>query len=172
MDFEIREDRTRNGRRLTREREAYFQLMRQGCSSAEACRVVGINLRTGKRWRNGWHSPPDGRKPVLPIHVAAPASGQSRYLREEARIHIADRLRENASIRTIAAELGRSPSTINREIRRNGMPLRGTSLTGPTAPIPRIAAPNSGVPDRSRGRSPRTRSCGTSSRTTWTVLSR
>jgi transposase, IS30 family len=29
------------------------------------------------------------------------------------------------SVRTIAAELGRSPSTISREIRRNGMPLRG-----------------------------------------------
>ncbi|MFE3003441.1 helix-turn-helix domain-containing protein [Nocardia sp. NPDC059246] len=28
-------------------------------------------------------------------------------------------------MRQIAAELGRSPSTISREIRRNGMPLRG-----------------------------------------------
>ncbi|MGF1432571.1 IS30 family transposase, partial [Kitasatospora sp. LaBMicrA B282] len=126
MDFEIRKDRKAQGaRQLTREREAYFQLMRQGYSSREACRIVGINLRTGKRWRNGWHSPPDGRKPVPPIHVAAPVSGPSRYLCEEDRIHIADRLRENASIRTIAAELGRSPSTVSREIRRNGMPLRG-----------------------------------------------
>ncbi|GHH77116.1 IS30 family transposase [Streptomyces sulfonofaciens] len=48
-----------------------------------------------------------------------------RGLREDERIHIADRLREKASVRTIAAELGRSPSTISREIRRNGMPLRG-----------------------------------------------
>ncbi|WP_328959320.1 IS30 family transposase [Kitasatospora purpeofusca] len=99
--------------------------MQQGYSSREACRIVGINLRTGKRWRNGWHSPPNGRKPVPPIHVEAPVSGPSRYLREEERIHIADRLREDASIRTIAAELGRSPSTISREIRRNGIPLRG-----------------------------------------------
>ncbi|GAB3673867.1 hypothetical protein GCM10027597_10070 [Saccharopolyspora tripterygii] len=30
-----------------------------------------------------------------------------------------------ARIRTIARELGRSPSTISREIRRNGMPPRG-----------------------------------------------
>ncbi|GHA98975.1 IS30 family transposase [Streptomyces chryseus] len=124
MDFKIREDRNGKGRRLTREREAYFQLMRQGYSSREACRVVGINLRTGKRWRNGWHSPPTG-KPKPPIYVEASASGLSRYLREEDRIYIADRLREKASIRTIAAELGRSPSTISREIRRNGMPLRG-----------------------------------------------
>ncbi len=125
MDFEIREDRTGRGRRLTREREAYFQLMQQGCSSAEACRIVGVNLRTGKRWRNGWHSPPNGRKPVPPIRVEVPAPGPSRYLREEDRIHIADRLREYASIRAIASEPGRRPSTISREIRRNGMPLRG-----------------------------------------------
>ncbi|MFI5771582.1 helix-turn-helix domain-containing protein [Streptomyces sp. NPDC051658] len=38
---------------------------------------------------------------------------------------MADRLREKASVRTIAAGPGRSPSTAGREIRRNGMPLRG-----------------------------------------------
>ncbi|MFF0447863.1 helix-turn-helix domain-containing protein [Streptomyces sp. NPDC004609] len=27
--------------------------MDQGVSSVEACRIVGINRRTGKRWRNG-----------------------------------------------------------------------------------------------------------------------
>ncbi|MFJ6523558.1 IS30 family transposase [Streptomyces filamentosus] len=41
------------------------------------------------------------------------------YLREDERIHIADRLREKATIRAIAAELDRSPSTISREVRRN-----------------------------------------------------
>jgi IS30 family transposase len=40
-------------------------------------------------------------------------------LREEERIYIADRLREKAGVRQIAAELDRSPSTISREIRRN-----------------------------------------------------
>ncbi|MGW0837339.1 IS30 family transposase [Streptomyces prunicolor] len=123
MDFEIRADRNQKGRRLTREREAYFQLMQQGYGNREASRIVGINLRTGKRWRNGWHSPPTG-KPKPPIRVEASASGVSRYLREEDRVHIADRLREKASVRTIAAELGRSPSTISREIRRNGIALR------------------------------------------------
>ncbi|MEU8310898.1 IS30 family transposase, partial [Actinomadura sp. NPDC048955] len=43
----------------------------------------------------------------------------SRYLREAERIHIADRIREGASQRTIAGELGRHPSTISREVRRN-----------------------------------------------------
>ncbi|WP_308272449.1 IS30 family transposase [Kitasatospora sp. SUK 42] len=49
----------------------------------------------------------------------APPCGRSRYLGENERIHIADRLREKATIREIAAELGRSPSTVSREIRRN-----------------------------------------------------
>lgn len=52
MEFEIREIRSSQGRRkLTREREEYFQLMDQGFSSTETCRIVGINYRTGKRWR-------------------------------------------------------------------------------------------------------------------------
>ncbi|MCG6493232.1 IS30 family transposase [Kitasatospora sp. A2-31] len=94
---------------------------------AEACAVVGINVRTGKRWRNGRNA--SGRKkaappiyevvppPVAPAEPAAPET--SRYLSETERIHIADRLREKATIRAIAAELGRSPSTVSREIRRN-----------------------------------------------------
>ncbi|MFD9637193.1 IS30 family transposase, partial [Streptomyces violascens] len=49
----------------------------------------------------------------------APTEVRSRYLSERERIHIADRLREKASIRAIAAELRRSPSTISREVRRN-----------------------------------------------------
>ena len=52
-------------------------------------------------------------------NLVVPASGPSRYLREDERIHIADRLREKATVRAIAAELGRSPSTVSREIRRN-----------------------------------------------------
>ncbi|MFJ7247173.1 IS30 family transposase [Kitasatospora sp. NPDC098652] len=98
--------------------------MDQGLSSREACRRVGINLRTGKRWRNGRNaSGKDKARP--PVLAALPASGPSRYLREADRIYIADRLREKASIREIAAELGRSPSTVSREVHRNGTPLRG-----------------------------------------------
>ncbi|MFD6250734.1 helix-turn-helix domain-containing protein [Streptomyces roseolus] len=66
--------------------------MQQGYNNREASRIVGINPRTGKRWRNGWHSPPTG-KPKPPITVQAPTSEPSRYLREADRIHIADRLR-------------------------------------------------------------------------------
>ncbi|GAB2939496.1 hypothetical protein GCM10027028_45760 [Streptomyces sundarbansensis] len=50
MDFEIRKVRTAQGpKRLPREREAYSQLMQQGLSKKEACRMVGINEKTGRR---------------------------------------------------------------------------------------------------------------------------
>ncbi|GGO42363.1 hypothetical protein GCM10012287_03090 [Streptomyces daqingensis] len=57
MDFEVRRDRKPQGRRkLTREQAAYFQLMQRGYSSEEARRIVGIDVRTGKKWRNGSHA--------------------------------------------------------------------------------------------------------------------
>ncbi len=127
MDFKIRENRTvaRGPVPLSAERAAYFRLVKQGYSNKEACRIVGINPKTGRRWRNGRNA--SGRTTAAPpVRPVAPASVSGRrYLCEEERIHIADRLREKASIRTIAAELNRSPSTISREVRRNGVPLRG-----------------------------------------------
>ncbi|MFI2190974.1 IS30 family transposase [Streptomyces sioyaensis] len=92
--------------------------MQQGFSNRQACRIVGINLKTGRRWRNG-RSADRKQKAAPPVRPVVPPSGPSRYLREAERIYIADRLREKASVRAIAAELGRSPSTVSREIRRN-----------------------------------------------------
>ncbi len=124
MDFEVR-DRSinRGGRRLVEERRVYLQLVQQGVSNREACRIVGINYRTGKRWRNG-RAPSGTTTGAPPIKVAS-LTGPCRYLREDDRIHIADRLREGASLRQIAAELGRSPSTVSREVRRNRHPTGG-----------------------------------------------
>ncbi|MFJ8719766.1 IS30 family transposase [Streptomyces violaceus] len=93
-------------------------------SYAEAARAVGINLRTGKRWRNG-RNPSGRQKAAAPARPVVPPSGASRYLREADRIYIADRLLEKATVRAIAAELGRSPSTVSREIRRNRHPANG-----------------------------------------------
>ncbi|WP_204051990.1 helix-turn-helix domain-containing protein, partial [Microbispora siamensis] len=126
MEFEIRKIRTPQGpKKLTCEREEYFRLMDQGFSSMEACRIVGINYRTGKRWRNG-RAPTGKQRGAPPVRrPAAPPSDTSRYLREDERIHIADRLRQRVSIREIARELGRAPSTISREIRRNQHPTNG-----------------------------------------------
>ncbi|WP_026120892.1 IS30 family transposase [Nocardiopsis potens] len=125
MDFKIRNRSLKQGRRpLSEERGLYLRLMRQGLTNAEACRTLGINPRTGRRWRNG--RAPSGRSAgAPPITAAPPPPGPSRYLRESDRIHIADRLREGATVRAIAAELGRSPSTVSREIRRNRHPGNG-----------------------------------------------
>ncbi|MFD9430964.1 IS30 family transposase [Streptomyces sp. NPDC060002] len=124
--FEIRQARTvaQGRRKLTREREEYFRLVQQGVSYTEAAKAVGINLRTGKRWRNG-RNPSGRQKAAAPARPVLPPSGVSRYLREADRIYIADRLLEKATIRAIAAELRRSPSTVSREIRRNRHPVNG-----------------------------------------------
>ncbi len=118
-DFEIRGDRTAQWPvKLSRERAEYSRLMQQGYSNKEACRAVGINARTGRKWRNG-RSADRRQKAAPPINAVVPPSGPSRYLSVADRIYIADRLREKATVRAIAAELGRSPSTISREIHRN-----------------------------------------------------
>jgi transposase, IS30 family len=84
--------------------------------------MVGVNENTGKRWRNGraaW----GGRVAVPPISGGPVVS--DRFLTEDERIVIADRLRAGVSIRVIAAQLGRAPSTISREVRRNAHPESG-----------------------------------------------
>ncbi|MGW4527999.1 IS30 family transposase [Amycolatopsis sp. NPDC004378] len=91
-------------------------------SNAEACRQVGVNRRTGTRWRYGRTSTDSaGRtysyEPISPVRDIS-----SRFLSEEERMKIADLLRADNSIREIARQLGRSPATISREIRRNRDP--------------------------------------------------
>jgi IS30 family transposase len=128
MDFKIRKNRTvaQGRKKLVRERSEYFRLMDQGYSNKEASRLVGVHERTGREWRNGRTDPNRFRAPARPERAPAPVPGPSRYLREDERILIADRLREKATVRAIAAELGRSPSTVSREIRRNCHPDSGS----------------------------------------------
>ncbi|MFG2698658.1 IS30 family transposase [Kitasatospora sp. NPDC048407] len=127
MDFEIRANREpQEPTRLRAERAEYFRLVQQGYSNKEASRLVGVHERTGREWRNGRTDPNRFRAPARPERAPVAAPGPSRYLREDERIHIADRLREKAGVRTIAAELGRSPSTVSREIRRNSHPGSGS----------------------------------------------
>lgn len=73
MDFEIREERKPQGpRKLAKERdEAYFRLMQQGVSGREACRILGINRRTGQRWSNGRNAS-GNNKAAPPIRAVVP----------------------------------------------------------------------------------------------------
>jgi len=38
---------------LTAKRDLYVQLMSQGMQNSAACRKVGVNRKTGQRWRLG-----------------------------------------------------------------------------------------------------------------------
>ncbi len=122
--FEIRKDRSPQGcTKLVAERRQYLDLVAKGMGTAEACRVVGINRRTGHRWRYGRKSQA-GRKADRPPAVR-PAPSKGRFLSIDERIVIADGLRAGRSQRAIAAELGRPPSTISREIKNDAHPGSG-----------------------------------------------
>ena len=45
--------RRRPSRGLSEKQQRFVRLIAQGVSNAEACRRVGINRRTGTRWRFG-----------------------------------------------------------------------------------------------------------------------
>ncbi|MEW2120434.1 IS30 family transposase [Streptomyces sp. NPDC005474] len=97
-------------------------------SNSAACRKVGINRRTGTRWRYGRQEvDKTGRERVYaPITEERHRDGTSdRFLAEDERFVIADLLRSGNSLRAIARELGRSPATISREVRRNSDPRTG-----------------------------------------------
>lgn len=96
------------------ERETRFwELLREGASFTAACQAVGVDRRRGYRWRRarslesitGRRRPPSGR-----------------YLSLDERMEIADLHRQGDGVRKIAAAVGRSPSTISRELSRNGVP--------------------------------------------------
>ncbi len=105
---------------LTSQRDQYLALMRQGMSNAEASRTVGVNRKTGHRWRYGRSVTTRTGDVRTYAPITGPAhSVAARFLSEAERISIADGLTEGLGIRAIAIELGRAPSTVSREIRRN-----------------------------------------------------
>jgi len=110
------------GRGVTEKQEQFSRLISAGVSNAEACRIVGINRRTGKRWRHGRTIRNTAGEPVHypPVCTSSPRRPRHpRYLSVDERTIIADLLREGKTLRQIAVALGRSPSTICRELRRN-----------------------------------------------------
>jgi IS30 family transposase len=128
--FEIRKVRSPQGpRKLLAERRIYLDLVAQGVGLSEACRIVGINRKTGHRWRVGRASQA-GRKTsrsCVPLSRPAPARPEimSRFLSQDERLVIADLHRAGAGVRAIARELGRDPGTISRELKRNSHPGSG-----------------------------------------------
>src|SRR5215203_7567173 len=112
---------THAGRALTEKQDRFVRLIGQGVSNREACRIVGINRRTGTRWRLGRTIRNTAGEAVHypPVQILTPPKRHPRYLSLAERLVIADLWREKRPVREIAGELGRSPVTISRELRRN-----------------------------------------------------
>ncbi len=112
-----------------------MDLVAAGVGTNEACRLTGVNRKTGYEWRHpGFKRAKQGRarerqrlrREQEQAAAAARAAARSdRFLSQDERIRIADLVRAGASQAAIAAALGRSPSTISRELRRNQDPGSG-----------------------------------------------
>ncbi len=97
--------------RRTERATKYWQLMREGTSNAEACRLLGMHRRTGTLLRRATNYQIPSLKPRL--------AAAGRYLDVRERLQIADLLELGHSMRRVARELGRQPSTIKRELDRH-----------------------------------------------------
>ena len=98
------------------ERE-FWRVVATGVTSGVAATAVGVSQSAGSRWfRQGGGMPPMD---------LAPLSG--RYLSFREREEIAILKAQGTGVREIARQLGRSPSTISRELRRNAA-TRGGKL--------------------------------------------
>ena len=88
-----------------------------GVTSEEAAETIGVSPAVGTRWfrhRGG-----------MPLFMAKPVSG--RYLSFAEREEIGLLRAQDVSVREIARRIGRSPSTVSRELTRN-VATRGGQL--------------------------------------------
>jgi IS30 family transposase len=101
--------------------QRYVQLIAQGVNNSEACRIVGVNRKTGVRWRYGRSiaNSAGGLVHYPPVRIEEHRPRHPRYLSEDERFTIADLLAVGDGVRAIARRLGRAASTVGREIRRN-----------------------------------------------------
>lgn len=108
----------------TSKRALYIDPIAKGISNSQAGRRVGINRRTGTRWRYGRTvtTAAGGQRHYPAVHRQEISE---RFLSQQERVVIADRLQDGVPLRRIAGTLGRSPSTISREIARNRDPSSG-----------------------------------------------
>jgi transposase, IS30 family len=88
-----------------------------------AAREVGVSRTAGNNWSRGYktyrHGQVTGFVPALDRLAVREVS--ARYLSQDERIELADLRHAGLSIRQIADHLGRAPSTISRELRRNAV---------------------------------------------------
>src|SRR3954454_4116081 len=109
----VRVGRRGRKRQLVLESE-YWELLQSGVGTVAACKLLGIGRKTGYRWRAENGGLPPGRP--------GQAGRSSRYLSLLERQRIATLRERGLGVREIARRLGRSPSTISRELRRHLRP--------------------------------------------------
>jgi len=101
----------------------FWVLMAAGSTLQAACDAVEVNRRTGRHWRQATGGQVPRKKP----------EPSGRYLSLEDRLQIADLHLAGVGVRAIAVQVGRSPSTVSRELVRNG-PEPGARFRGKYAP--------------------------------------
>ena len=91
---------------------------------------MGINRRTGTRWRYGRTILNTAGQAVHypPVRLTAPTAPHPRYLSLAERTTIADLHRAGVSVRDIADELGRAASTVSLELAPQVRGLGGASV--------------------------------------------
>jgi transposase, IS30 family len=104
-----------------------MELRARGWSARAAAREVGVSRSSGANWTRGHKIYRDGVEVgfVPPLDRLAVRQISTRYLSQDERIEIADLHQSGLSLRAIASRLGRAPSTISRELRRNAVAGRG-----------------------------------------------
>jgi len=102
-------------------RQRFAELRGRGWSIMAAAREVGVSRTTGHGWSRGYktyrHGQVTGFVPALDRLAVREVS--ARFLSQDERIQVADLRRAGLSIRQVAGRLGRAPSTVCRELRRN-----------------------------------------------------
>lgn len=90
-------------------RQAFWKAIARGLASEDAALVAGVSQPVGTRWfRENGGMPPTNLGPL-----------SERYLSFSEREEIALLLAQHLGVREIARRIGRCPSTISRELRRN-----------------------------------------------------
>ena len=122
------------GRPSTARREdrvRFWEAIAGGVSSEDAAGVAGVSQAVGSRWfRQAGGMPPICLAPV-----------SERYLCFVEREEIAIAHAQGAGVRAIARRLGRSPSTISRELRRNAFDSQlRSAVSGDDRAVARAAA--------------------------------
>ncbi len=95
----------------------FWREISKGLSSENAAAVVGVSPVIGSRWFR--------QRGGMPLFLVKPVSG--RYLSFAEREEIAMLNGQGRGVREIARRVGRDPSTISRELRRNAA-TRGGKL--------------------------------------------